>query len=82
MKFDKRPRYPVPEMSDRQRLINLSARLQAARTELQKTPRYIVYICRNCGASSSFSWNFQINEPTKTCFECGFVEIVENKEAA
>lgn len=48
----------------------------------QKTPRYIVHICRNCGASSSFSWNFQINEPTKTCFECGFVEIVENKEAA
>lgn len=48
----------------------------------QKTPRYIVHICRNCGASTSFRWNFQINEPTKTCFECGFVEIVENKEAA
>lgn len=66
-------------MSDRQRLINLSSRLQAARTELQKTPRYIVHICRNCGVSSSFRWNFQISEPTKTCFECGFTDEVEEK---
>lgn len=64
---------------DRQRLINLSARLQAASTELQKTPRYIVHICRNCGVSTSFRWNFQINEPTKTCFECGFTDEVEEK---
>lgn len=43
---------------------------------------HIILICRGCGQSSSFSWNFQIVQPTKTCFECGFVEIVENKEAA
>lgn len=66
-------------MSERQRLINLSSRLQAARTELQKTPRYIVHICRNCGVSTSFRWNFQISEPTKTCFECGFTDEVEEK---
>lgn len=67
-------------MSDRQRLISLSARLQAARTELQKTPRYIVHICRNCGVLSSFSWNFQISEPTKTCYECGFIDLVEQEQ--
>lgn len=67
-------------MSDRKRLINLSARLQAARADLQKNPRHIVHICRSCGNSSSFSWNFQIEQPTKTCYDCGFVDDVKNQE--
>ena len=46
----------------------------------QKTPRYIVHICRNCGVSTSFRWNFQISEPTKTCYECGFIDLVEQNK--
>ncbi len=67
-------------MTERKRLINLSARLQVEQSELQKTPRHIVHICRSCGNSSSFSWNFQIEQPTKTCYDCGFVDDVENQE--
>lgn len=40
----------------------------------------IVHVCRGCGQSSGFRWNFDTVEPTKTCFECGFSEPVDVAE--
>ena len=33
-------------------------------------------VCRKCGHSSNFVWNFSAQEPTKTCRECGFVDVI------
>jgi len=60
-------------MIDRTRLQNI-----ALRKTQQQEP--VVHICRACGQSSSFSFNFTIEKPTKTCFDCGHVEVIEQEQ--
>jgi len=63
---------------ERHRLQNIALK------KVQQEQEPITHICGACGQSSSFSFNFQIEQPTKTCFECGFVDTVkeEQEEAA
>ena len=65
---------------DNYRLKRLLAR------KLEQEPKKIMApICRHCNHSTSFVWDFSVNEPTKTCRECGFVDdaaIVSKREAA
>jgi len=61
-------------------------RLQRIAERKQKTV-YQVPVCRHCGQSSSFIWDFSATPPTKTCREpsCGVTDIVghfDKKEVA
>lgn len=41
-------------------------------------PAYQIPLCRHCGQSSSFVWDFSATPPTKTCREpsCGATDVV------
>lgn len=59
--------------TERHRLQNL-----ALRKAQQKEP--VVHICRSCGQSSSFSFDFRVEQPTKTCFDCGHIEVIQQEQ--
>lgn len=40
----------------------------------------LIALCKNCNNSASFRWNFQTNTSTKTCIECGHVDLVIGKD--
>ena len=60
-------------MIDRPRLQNI-----ALRKTQQQEP--VVHVCCLCGHSSSFSFDFTIEQPTKTCFECGHIEVIQEQQ--
>lgn len=56
-------------------------RLQRIAERKQKTS-YQIPVCRHCGQSSSFVWDFSLVPATKTCRDasCGVTDVVSNEK--
>lgn len=40
----------------------------------------IQHICQKCNVPSGFRWDYSVEKSTKTCFECGHVDLVIGKD--